>query len=86
MLDEGRGAVRYLVLDLVEVVYLGLRDLELLDLVGNVRLRYLKGLAALLYAKRILVALLAEIVGVLGGRGEELVLIVHLLAGANRVD
>lgn len=74
------------ILDLVEVVDLGLGRLELLDFVGHVRLGDLECLAALLYAERVLVALLSEVVGVLGRRSEELVLIVHLLAGADRVD
>lgn len=83
---EWRGPILYLILDLVEVVNLGLGHLKLLDLIRNIRLGDLECLPALLYPKRVLVALLSEIVGVLGGRREELVLIVHLLASADRVD
>lgn len=46
----------------------------------------LERLASLFYAKGILVTLLSKIVRVLRGRSEELVLVVHFLAVANRVD
>lgn len=46
----------------------------------------MEGLAPLLDAEWVLVALLAEVVRVLRGRSEELVLVVDFLAVANRVD